>query len=73
LVFWSCLDVVGSNSGQEVVELDLCFVFLIIKRGELGAKYVGGFSPLVLLKCETLALLSLYTVGGKCVYFSIFE
>ena len=31
------------------------------------------FSPLVPSKRENLALLSLYTFWGKCVYFSIFE
>ena len=53
--------------------MDLFSIFLRYLRCPVVKKVRNMLflSPLVLSKSENLALLSLYTFWGKCVYFSI--
>ena len=54
------------------ISFPLCSCFSKLQQVS-KVQNIWFLSPLVLSKRENLALLSLYTFWGKCVYFSIFE
>ena len=71
---WPAIGLAPFKVEPTVIQYDVTFITQHITQSyEVYVRNIWFLSPLVLSKWENLALLSLYTFWGKCVYFSIFE